>query len=186
MNKAPRALILFTCALWVGGPALARGTDGDPVVSEASVWRPFRSPEGRFSILFPGAPVVTSSERGTILGPVRGKRYAVEMGGTRVTVAFHDLPRIAIFLLTSGAILDRARESFLEDVGGRMIDSRSTTHDGFPAREVHYTRPDPASPEERALFVLVEGRLYLAIATEPGPPEARAVEVLQSFETRRP
>ena len=110
MNKAPRALILFTCALWVGGPALARGTDGDPVAPESSVLRPFRSPEGRFSILFHGAPVVTSSERRTMLGPVRGKRFAVERGGTRVTVALHDLPRIATFLLTSSAILDRARE----------------------------------------------------------------------------
>jgi hypothetical protein len=89
-------------------------------------------------------------------------------------------------LLTSDAILDRARAGFLEDVGGRVIDSRSTTRSGFPAREIHYTRPDPSSPEERALMVLVERRLYIVIATEPGPPEASAARILRSFEVWRP
>jgi hypothetical protein len=188
MNTASRALILFSCVVWICAPALGRADDRDESVPLPSGWRTFKSPEGRFSAPFPSEPVATTSTHRTLLGPIHGALYAADLGDLRVSVELHDLPRLAAFLLSTDTILERARKGLLEGVGGRAIDERSVVHRGYPARETRYALTDPPSAIERALLVLVENRLYIAIATwsEPAPSDAPLARFFESFEVWAP
>ena len=135
----------------------------------------------------PKKPVVSTATRRTFLGPVVGTKYAVDVGDTTVAVELHDLPRMARFLLPANAILGRARDRLVEDTGGRVVAARDALRGGFPARQVTYELERPARVEE-ALLVLVERRLYIALATWPSgsaiPPAAQ--RLFESFEVWPP
>jgi hypothetical protein len=182
-----RAQILCVASLWICSAASARPLEVAEPAPPASREIAFSPPEGRFSALLPAEPVVSTVTRRTFLGAVVGTRYVVEIGDTTVAVELHDLPRMARLLVPANAILGRARDRLVEDVGTRVVAARDALRGGFPAREVTYELERPARIEE-ALLVLVERRLYIALATWPRgsaiPPAAR--RLFESFEVWPP
>jgi hypothetical protein len=173
--------VLFLC----GASALPESVPGTPGLP---AWRVYESPEGRFKVSAPGAPSLTTSSQSTFLGPIHQARYAFELAEGQVVVEHHDLPRLATLLLPAGAILGRAQSSLLEDVGGRLLESREVSQQGYPAREISYDVAGPPSLRERALLILAGNRLYLVIATW-SPPDDFALSLAQllgSFELRLP
>lgn len=187
-SRALRLLALLASFLGICGPAPAHGLDAGEPPPHSPQWRSFRSPESRFSVSVPSAPEVTTKTHPTIVGPVRETRYAAGFGETVVAIELHELPRIAVFLLPTGAILDRAREELVKATGGRVIASRDATHRGHSARELTYEIPQQPILKERALLVLVEHRLYIAFATWPEGSQAgpAAARVFESFEIWAP
>jgi hypothetical protein len=181
-----RSLLVALPALFLcGASALPESVPGTP---ELPAWRVFDSPEGRFRVTVPGAPALTTSSQATFLGPIHQARYAFQLAEGQVVVEHHDLPRIATLLLPSGAILGRAQSSLLEDVGGRLLESREVSQQGYPAREISYDVAGPPSLRERALLILAGNRLYLVIATW-SPTDDFALplaRLLRSFELRLP
>jgi len=186
VGRRRRSLLATLPALLLcGASALPEAVPGTP---DLPAWPVFDSPEGRFRVSAPGAPVLTTSTQATFLGPIHQARYAFELAEGQVVVEHHDLPRIATLLLPAGAILGRAQSSLLEDVGGRLLESREVSQQGHPAREIHYEISGPPSLRERALLILVGNRLYLVIATwspvdDFALPLAR---LLRSFELQLP
>lgn len=182
-----RAQILCVAGLWICSPAPARALGAVEPALAASREIALSPPDGRFSAFFPAEPVVSTVVRRTFLGAVVGTRYAVEMGDTTVALELHDLPRMATFLMTTSAILGRARDRLVEDVGGRVVAARDALHGGFPAREVTYELEQPARVG-KALLVLVERRLYIALANWPGASATHpaAERLFGSFEVWPP
>lgn len=183
-----RAQILCLASLWICVAATARNLElpeRAPVTSEKIS---FSSSGGRFRVALPAQPIVSRSSRRTFLGRIVETRYVAEVGDTRAIVELYDLPHVAAILLSEGAILDRALDGLLENAGGRRIAARDATHQSFPAREVTYEISDRPARMERALLVLVERRLYIALATWPSaeaPPTA-AERLFESFEIWSP
>jgi len=172
---------LFLC----GAAALPESVPGAP---DLPAWRVFDSPEGRFRVSAPVEPELTTSSQSTFLGPIHQARYSFDLGEGQVVVEHHDLPRLATLLLPAGAILGRAQSSLLEDVGGRLLESREVSQQGYPAREVSYDVPGPPSVRERTLLILAGNRLYLVVASWP-PRNDFALSIsqlLRSFELRLP
>jgi hypothetical protein len=182
-----RAQILCVASLWVCSAAPARPLEVAEPAQPASREIAFSPPDGRFSASFPAEPVVSTATRRTFLGAVVATRYAVETGDITVAVELHDLPRMARFLLPADAILGRARDRLVEDVGGRVVAAADALRGGFPARQVTYELERPVRVEE-ALLVLVERRLYIVLATWPSgsavPPAAQ--RLFESFEVWLP
>jgi hypothetical protein len=183
-----RVQILCVASLWICGAATARDLELPervPVAPEEIVFSP---PGGRFRVVLPAQPVVSGSTRRTLLGTIVEVRYAADIGDTRVARELYDLPHLAAILLPDSAILDRASDGLVEGAGGRVIAAREASHQSFPAREVSYELSDRSARIERALLVLVEHRLYIALATWPSasiaPPTAE--RLFETFEVWPP
>jgi hypothetical protein len=183
-SQRRRVPILCLASVWICVAATARDLEPPERAPDASEEISFSPPEGRFRAALPTQPVVSGSFRRTFLGKIVEKRYAVNVGDTRVAVELYDLPQVAAILLTEDSILDRARDGLLENVGGRAIAARETSHQSFPAREVTYELADRPARIERALLVLIEPRLYIALASWPSASSAppAAERLFESFE----
>jgi hypothetical protein len=181
-----RSLLVALPALFLCGASVL--PESVPGTHELPAWRVFDSPEGRFRVTAPGAPALTTSSQATFLGPIHQARYAFQLAEGRVVVEHHDLPRLATLLLPAGAILGRAQSGLLQDVGGRLLESREVSHQGYPAREISYDVAGPPTLRERALLILAGNRLYLVIATwSPTDDFALSLaQLLRSFELRLP
>ena len=180
--------ILCVASLWICGAAPARALEPAERVPLASREIVFSPPGGRFSVRVPAEPVVSAKTRQTLFGAVVETRYAVEIADTSLAVELYELPRIAAFLLPASAILGRARARLLEGTGGRAVATRDAPHRGFPAREVAYEIPEQPIRVEKALLVLVEHRLYIALATWPRALAAHpaAERLFETFEVWQP
>lgn len=180
--------ILCVASLWICGAAPARDLEPAERVPLASREIAFSPPGGRFSVHVPAEPVVSAKTWQTLLGAVVETRYAVEIGDTSVAVELYDLPRLAAFLLPASAILGRARDRLVEGTGGRVVATRDAPHRGFPAREVTYEIAEQPIRVEKALLVLVEHRLYIALATCPRALAAHpaAERLFETFDVWQP
>ncbi|HEY5656944.1 MAG TPA: hypothetical protein VIY27_04070 [Myxococcota bacterium] len=184
-----RALWLLVASALVCAAARAGDLDAAGRGRLASPGIAFSPPGGHFSVRLPVEPAAAAtSTRRTLLGAIAETTYRVEVGDRRFALELRDLPAVAVFLLPSGTILDRARDGLREAVGGRLLDAREAPHRGHPAREIVYEIPGEPLRVERALLVLVGGRLYIALATWPAAADAGpAVDRLfESFEVWEP
>ncbi|MDH3519109.1 MAG: hypothetical protein OEM49_01525 [Myxococcales bacterium] len=183
--RAPRALLLLLSAAFAAAPTWARA---ETHPAQASGWQGFDSAEGGFRVLLPAEPQVVRSTRRTVLGSIQEVRFATALADTEMAVELRDLPRIAVLLLSSAGILNRARDALLEAAGGRLIDADDAPRGGHPARSLRYEIGGSPPRRETALLVLLENRLYIALATWPVSSEggADAARFLDSFEIRSP
>ncbi len=180
--------MLCVAGLWIYSAAPARALEAAEPAAPASREIVFSPPEGRFRVVFPAEPVVSTASRRTFLGAVVETRYAVEIGDTSVAVELHDLPPLARLLLPAGAILGRARDRLVEGAGRRAVAARDAPHLGFPAREVTYDLSEQPARVEKALLVLVGSRLYIALATWPRASaiHSAAERLFETFEVWPP
>jgi len=168
MKFASRALrpLTILAVLCVLHETAAFAGDASPV---SAVWETYRSPDGRFSVRFPGRPRIIPLSRATIMGTIHGSRHRVEFGDAQVSVSLMDLPAIATFILPASSILDQARSGIVEEGDGRLDATHDLLHQGYPARAFRYETSEPAVRFEEALLVLVGSRLYIVIASRPSP-----------------
>jgi len=166
----------FAVAVASAGAAAPPGDGG---------WHTFASESGRFQVDLPADPVVRPDEgRFTLLGPVSGEIYAVQAGDLQLAIEVRDLPTLARALVPDELILDETRESVVADMDAVELRGGETTHQGFPAREFVYRIPGDPPDFERALAVLVEGRLYVVTGRTPRR-DARSREIERFFDSFR-
>ena len=140
----------------------------------AGEWAEFAPEDGRFAVELPGAPAVERDSHWTPVGSVTMTKYWLRAGDVLLAVELHDIPAVAAALVSDDRILDQARDSLLQDVGGTLVEGRALEYQGSPARDFRYRLPGAAQLEERVLAVLVDTRLYLitgmarAPASDPG------------------
>ncbi len=173
----------------LGGVAVALVALGlTPASAAERAWEPFRSEAGRFAVRLPAPPEQSRTSHGTLAGRVESAEFRVEAGAIELRVELHDVPAVASFLLSDGALLARAQHDLLTDE--RALEHRdfAATFQGHPAREVRYRLADGEGRDGRALLVLVGSRLYIAAALHPpGAASAPAVErFFDSFEVWSP
>ena len=132
----------------------------------APLERPYRSDTGRFEVLMPGAPEVVSKSRQTLGGRITSTQYSVERDAFEFWVECHDLPRMAQ-LLSSGSILSRAKDDFLDANRGRERSFVETSVDGHPARTLSFEIPGERELVGDGLLTLVGSRLYVVAAIHP-------------------
>jgi hypothetical protein len=149
------SLIALPLAAWF----LARGQQLHPYH-----WQRFESPDGKFTVDFPGTPVSRD-------GPITS--------GTGVAYISHSLAARASEHAAYGflwwddstlgqrspdAILDIARDRGILGVGGSLISEKKTIVRGYPAREIQASARGNATFDNRIL--LVGARLYSLIVID--------------------
>lgn len=142
-------------------------------------WHPFRSDAGRFSILMPGAPVVTTTSRFTLLGRVNETKYLALHNGAHFGLEYYDVPRLATFFLSTETIFDMVKEGLLEDTGGEELRYEESSLQGYPARLFTYQVPGTPAFVEEVMLVIVANRIYnLSLG---GPPEGASNSSLETY-----
>ncbi len=150
-------------------------------------WEPFRSEVGRFAVRLPGPPEQRRDSHATLAGRVESAEYRVDDGSLELRVELHDVPAVAGWLLSDGALLARAQQDLLADDRAREARDESAEVQGHPARRVRYRLGGGDGRDGRALLVLVGARLYILAALHPPHVEADAAldRFFGSFEVWR-
>jgi len=134
-------------------------------VARADEWKEFTSPDGRFSVEFPGTPKQVKDPRQTKFGKVEAQLVILSVSN-RVFYGVEYLDYPASVLKAHGAdeLLDDAVESAVKGVKGARIDSKDTiTASGSPGRQIVLSAP--GNLQLTMKMFLVKNRLYQVIAS---------------------
>lgn len=159
-------------------PDVAAPPEAPPAPPAAAfAWRSFERPDAGFSVDLPGEPTHVTEQSDSEAGPVEARAWTVETPGLALRVEHHDLPRLAVMLLTRHRLLTTSATRLVEDRRGDEVQREDWSLDGYPGLRVLYTRSDHGGAREEARLVLVERRLFIAIArVGAGSAEAAAAE----------
>ena len=151
-------------------------------------WLRFRSERGRFAVQLPGHPEEIRDTRATLGGIVHWSEYRAKRGATELRVEHHDLPWLAKLLLSSDALLKRAKNGLVSEENGHELSSSVVSLQGHPAREVSFRVPAEPDLSGDALLVLVGSRLYVVVALGPQAErdDSARERFLRSFEVWEP
>lgn len=123
----------------------------------APPWKPFRSFEGGFSIVFPGNPKASQSQTNTPLGAVTTKVFSASSGPAAYAVAFTELPGAAVKFAAAQVVSD-AREGVLKDAGAEQTAWTELPKGG------HELAYQSARYQGWCQFFLIGNRLYVVDA----------------------
>lgn len=149
--------------------------------ASAAPWAELRSETDRFAVALPGTPSETSEQHATLAGRVSSRAYAGRDGEAEYRVEVHRIPRVARFLLSEAALLERARDDLVEAEGGELLASATESVAGRPGSAVAYRAAEGRRGAAR--LVLVGRRLYvLAVLWPAAGPRADLARFFGSFE----
>ena len=157
MAAGARWLLVAASAVWMMAAAGAAELE----------WPRFRSESGRFAVQLPESPEEVRDTRVTLGGIVHWSEYLARRDATEFRVEHHDLPWLATFLLSSDALLKRAKDGLVEEENGHELSGAVLSVQGYPAREVSFRVPAEQDLGGDALLVLVGSRLYVVVALGP-------------------
>lgn len=124
-------------------------------------WKIFTPSDGRFSILMPGQPKVTSQTQKTFMGEINLQVFVAQPPKQEVAyvVAFNDFPDSYGQMASPEEVLRNAQEMALKTTQSNLVkqkEIRSTN--GHPGREIEYVNSGGKITKSRMYFA--EGRLY--------------------------
>jgi hypothetical protein len=150
MRATAIALLIF-----VMGAAIACG----PRVPAG--WTTYNSPEGRYSVLFPGKPELSTEHAPAHTGEMLTQYFAIctdpDAGSDVVyNVAYFDLaPEMAYSF-------DEARDGYVKAVNGTLQSEKTIQFSGYPGRELKATANSQGKDFNlMARMILVEKRVYM-------------------------
>jgi hypothetical protein len=150
------------------GVSLAVGT-AEP--SPLAAWKPFTSPDGKWSTSFPGSSSPTKTTATTDLGAevAGGTIFTVtDSSGAQYIVAYFDLDPSLVSGLSPDDLLSTMETSMTSGLNGTVVRRAATTEAGHPARDVTMTSQGQVVGM-RLWFV--GSRFYVLItASNPGVP----------------
>jgi len=122
-------------------------------------WKPFSSPDGSFSVLFPNSP----TEHKQTIGGINTLMYlSVDDDATEYAVAFADYPEANIKQLTPDKIFDAGRDNLIAAEHGTLIKQSTITLEGYPGRAITVAMPDGLITTGR--LYLIKNRVYQLLA----------------------
>jgi hypothetical protein len=148
-----------------------------PGRARADSWTLFESHEGRFRVLLPATPDVSTEKDSTLMGDVPGVDFTAIGDGVRARVEIHDVPRVIVLLLPDSDLLRRVGQRTADDRAGRILSEEALTFRGRPARRLRYVCTHDANRVEVALLVLVGQRIYIALVRPLAPGGAALSEL---------
>jgi len=154
---ATKPKLLFALALLVtaaGSSALA-----------ADDWKDFSSPEGRFSVDFPGTPQQAKQPMQTKVGTLVARIAMLSSSNNLFYgVLYLDYPKATLEKYSADDLLEGSRESAVKRVkGGRLVGEEKISLAGNPGRQFIVEAPGDVRMTVRVY--LVNNRLYWLIAS---------------------
>jgi TonB family protein len=154
-------LLITVAACWSIGVSQGRivVSSSSPTQKDLSEWQTFSSPEGRFSILFPGTPVSRVSEVQTSSGRVTVHTVTLKLPESFYHVSYLDYPNYVEGAEFTKKSLDAGRDGMLaRNQGTKLLAERPITIGSFHGREFLILQ-DGISFGIMETYV-VRGRLY--------------------------
>lgn len=143
-------------------------------------WRELYSPEAGFRAEVPAAPEFRYGEKRTFAGKLRHYRYTVEHPAAHFDLERFDLPAVAVLLLSSRRLLERAKEGYVEDLEITLDRTEEIEFQGHPGLRLLFRRRGPESLQGETRFILAGRHLYM-VEGIPLLPEARSTMVERVF-----
>jgi len=154
-----------------------------PGIQQHNDWIRYKSPEGRYSVLLPSQPNVSTQEATTATGE-KFTQY-------KATVFDSDVAyMIGYFDYQSGTIftVDKARDGMIQAVKGTLLDETLITAGGSSGRQFRVLAKDPSGAEYiiRARVYDIDQRVYVLQFIAPKSTEAenadKAARYFDSFQ----
>ena len=148
----------------------------------ASEWIKYDSAEGRYSVLLPNQPKLTTQESATAEGEKFPQYVASASDPNAVFLIgyFDHVPGTTFSL-------DKARDGMVNAIKGTLVSEGSISIDGSPGRElqVSATGPDGVEYLMRARFYDVDKRVYVLqyIIVKAGDDSASAAKAAKYFDS---
>ncbi|GAX39946.1 hypothetical protein NIES4075_09080 [Tolypothrix sp. NIES-4075] len=131
------------------------------VDSQASQWKLFTAPDGRFTVLMPGMPKRVTQTQKTFMGEINLEVFLGQPPKQEVAyvVAFNDFPDSYGQMTNPQEILNNAQEMALKTTQSNLIGARDIrSSNGHPGKEIEYINSGGKITRNRMYFA--EGRLY--------------------------
>lgn len=141
----------------------------------------FVSKPGRFSVVGSGTPQEQKQSVETTAGPVPVTMYLFHTKTSTQFASYADYPPGSIQAVTTTSALDGARDGFVRNVRGTLLNEREITYHKHPGREFRVAAPGGLLMLARVY--LVGSRLYqlVVVARKDQFAEEEARKFLQSF-----
>ncbi|MBF2065325.1 MAG: hypothetical protein IGS39_13015 [Calothrix sp. C42_A2020_038] len=133
----------------------------NPSEMEKFRWKVFTPEDGRFSVLMPGQPKVTSQTQRTFMGEINLQLFIAQPPKQEVAyvVAFNDFPDSYGQMADPEEVLKNAQEMALKTTKSNLLNQKSIrSSNGHPGREIEYINSGGKITRNRLYFA--EGRLY--------------------------
>ena len=172
----PMQKITTTLLMVIGGALALAAQDSAQSIN-------YTSPTGRYSVLLPSQPKLTTQEIPTSSGN-KVSQYLAAVGDSSVTymVAYFDYSAANTFSF------DKGRDGMLANVKGTLLNEKSVSLGGYPGREVNIAANASAGVAYivHARFYDVNKRIYLIQFIIPksddtSEAEAKATRFFDSF-----
>jgi hypothetical protein len=138
---------------------------------DASLLR-YTSPEGRYAVLLPAQPNLSSQQVNAPDGTPMTQYMAMASGDMgMVMVAYFDYPGDVVFSL------DKARDGMVNSIKGTLLDEHSMSLGGAPGRQVKISARTEQGMEfiDRARFYDVKPRVYVLQCISPKSVDSAAI-----------
>jgi hypothetical protein len=139
------ALLTYTVAYGIKQPGPA----------EPAPWEKFSSPEGRFTLLMPAKPTVSTRDVDTKVGKLTLYSYAAGNSVAFFGGSFADYPTAARDVAHAEEVLDGVRDGVLKGSESKLISEKKISVKGHPGREF------TASGKVNETDVIYAWRIYL-------------------------
>jgi hypothetical protein len=153
--KNPLLCSFFLTTFLVGGAPIINAVQAEqPILLAQSVWKPFASRAGGFTVLMPGAPNQSQQTIRTKVGPIKVQLFQTfRPNQAGYVVGYSDLPANAI--KTPGDVNDflaGAITGFTQSSKGKLLSQRNINLGSYPGREFKV---------QLSQGVIVKSRFYL-------------------------
>jgi hypothetical protein len=154
------------------------------VRADDSGWREFHSESAGFRAELPAEPQLQYSEDLTLAGKVLHYRYSVEHPAAHFDLERFELPTVAVFLLSSRRLLERAKEGYVEELEVIVDGAEEIEVQGHPGLRLLIRHRAVGSVQGETWFILAGRHLYM-VEGIPLLPEARSTMVERVFSSFR-
>jgi hypothetical protein len=121
-------------------------------------WIKYNSPEGRYSVLLPAEPKISSQEAAASTG----EKFTQYMAASEDSIAVY---MVGYFDVAPNMTFsfEKARDGFISAVKGTLLSEKVISLDGYPGREANVTANGGSGAEYLILvrFYQVEKRIYV-------------------------
>ncbi len=168
-------------------PDISRFTSGQKNTPPPIAWQPFTSGAGGFTISMPDEQKSDVLPMNTPVGVIDLHLFTVDLDDSAYIVGYSDYPESLVRNSSADVMLDGARDGAVANVGGKLLNERRLTLQGYPGRELWIEAEAGGQPGlVQARIYLVGRRLYqvLVAGSTTQFSESDAEFFLDSFELR--
>ncbi len=147
-------------------------------VQHSDDWIKYTSKEGRYTVLLPSQPTVSTQEPTSAAGN-KFIQYTASVFGSDVgyMVSYFDYPAEMIFTL------DKARDGMVDAIKGTILSEHEISFGSYPGRDLRVSLKDPAGVEYviHTRFYDIERRVYIVQFIMPKSNESASEKATSKY-----